>query len=322
MKRIKTMLVTLALANLSAFSHSYAQTYPTKPIRLIVSVAAGGPIDTIARALAEGMQPALGQPVVVENKPGAGGTLGAKSVEAAAPDGYTLLLATLQTHGIADVLYEHQNYRSDRFIPIGLVAEFPFVFVVPTPVPAASVKEFVEFAKKTKEPLSFGGSLATPAHLLPLLFNRRNGLDITYVPYRGLAPSISDLITARTHMAFDALPTLLPLINEGKLRPLAVLSQSRLPALPNVPTMIESGYTDFPTNPWTGVVAPPGTPNAIIVRVNAAINTALAAPETKARMQSLFLVTLGGSPEEFSKRIKSDTPVWQEIVRLSGAKAQ
>ena len=322
MPRIKLLLVAIVLASLSALTSAHAQTYPTKPIRLIVSVAAGGPIDTIARALGEAMQPVLGQPIIVENKPGAGGTLGVKAAEAAQPDGYTLLFATLQTHGIADVMYEHQGYTSENFIPIGLVAEFPFVFVVPAAVPATSVKEFVEFAKASKEPLSFGGSLATPAHLLGLLFNRLNGLDITYVPYRGLAPSISDLLSARTHMAFDALPTLLPLINEGKLRPLAVLSQSRLPSVPKVPTMIESGYFDFPTNPWTGVVALPGTPTPIISRLNTAINAALAAPETKERMKALGLVTLGGSPEEFAKKIKADMPVWKEIVRLSGAKAQ
>ena len=164
---------------------------------------------------------------------------------------------------------------------------------------------------------------ATPAHLLPLLFNKRNGLDITYVPYRGLAPSISDLVTARTHMAFDALTTLLPLIKEGKLRPLAVLSKARLPELPDVPTMTESGYPDFPTNPWTGIVAVPGTSQLIVRRLNETINVvALASPEAKQRMLALSLVILGGSPETFAKKIETDMPVWEEIVRLSGAKAQ
>jgi tripartite-type tricarboxylate transporter receptor subunit TctC len=291
-------------------------------VRLIITVAAGGPIDTIGRMIAENMQSALGQPVIVENKPGAGGTLGAKFVETAPPDGYTLLLSTLQTYGIATVLYAHQGYSADKFIPVGLVAEFPFVFVVPASVPATSPAEFVAFAKQSKEPLSFGGSLATPAQLLGMLFNRINGLDITYVPYRGLAPSMADLLSARTHMAFDALTTLLPLINEGKLRPLSVLSRARLPALPNVPTMAESGYANFPTNPWTGVVAPPGTPDHIVNRVNTAINAALATPQAKQRMQQLSLLPLGGSPEDFSKKIKADIPVWQEIVRLSGAKAE
>jgi tripartite-type tricarboxylate transporter receptor subunit TctC len=322
MPKLKTLLIALGLAGISAIYNADAQGYPTKPIRLIVSVAAGGPIDTIARALADAMQPVLGQPVVVENRAGARGTLSVKAAEAAPPDGYTLLLATLQTHGIADVLYEHQNYRSDHFVPIGLVAEFPFVFVVPAAIPATSLKEFVEFARKSKEPLSFGGSLATPAHLLPLLFNRQNDLDIVYVPYKGLAPSISDLLTARTHMAFDALPTLLALINEGKLRPLAVLSKSRLPSLPNVPTMTESGYLGFPTNPWTGLVAPPGTPEPIISLLNKALNTALSNPGTKERMQKLSLLPLGGTPEELAQKIKTDTPVWKEIVRMSGAKAQ
>ena len=322
MFRIPWLLSILCVLIFGVPTSVHSQTYPTKPIRLIVSVAAGGPIDTIARALGDAMQTILGQPIVVENKPGAGGTLGVKAAEAASPDGYTLLLATLQKHGIANVLYEHQGYKSDHFIPIGLVAEFPFVFVVPSQVPATSVKQFVEFTKNSKEPLSFGGSVATPAHLLPLLFNKRNGLDITYVPYRGLAPSISDLVTAITHMAFDALTTLLPLIKEGKLRPLAVLSKARLPELPDVPTMTESGYPDFPTNPWTGIVAVPGTSQLIVRRLNETINVALASPEAKQRMLALSLVILGGSPEAFAKKIETDMPIWEEIVRLSGAKAQ
>ena len=276
MLRLLSLVIATTAGIFTATGQASSQSYPSKPIRLVVTVVAGGPIDTLARALAEQLRAMLGQPVVVENKAGAGGTLGAKFVETSPPDGHTLLFATLQTYGIAPVLYEHQGYSPDKFVPVGMFAEFPFVFAVPASVPATSPEEFVQFAKNSKEPLSFGGSLATPAHLLGLLFSRRNGLDITYIPYRGLAPSISDLLSARTHMAFDALPSLLPLINGGKLRALAVLSKSRSPSLPNVPTMGESGYADFPTNPWTGVVAPPGTPDQIVQRLNSAMKSALA----------------------------------------------
>ena len=315
-------LAIIAAAFFGGAGGAWSQSYPSKPIRLVVTVAAGGPIDTAARALAEQLQTMLGQPVIVDNRPGAGGTIGAKSVEASSPDGYTLLFATLQTYGIAPALYENQAYNPDSFVPVGLFAEFPFVFVVPAAVPAATPKEFIEFAKRSKEPLSFGGSLATPAHLLGLLFNRQNGLDITYIPYRGLAPSISDLISARTHMAFDALPSLLPLINEGKLKALAVLSQTRSSSLPAIPTMIESGYSDFPTNPWTGIVAPPGTPAPVVQRVSAALRAALEVPDMQARMKALSLIPLGGSADDFKKRIQADAPVWQGIVRASGAKAE
>jgi tripartite-type tricarboxylate transporter receptor subunit TctC len=243
-------------------------------------------------------------------------------VATADPDGYTLLFSTLQTFAIAPALYQNPGYDPGRFVPVALVAEFPFVFVVPAQVPAKTPKEFVAFARTSKEKLSFGGSLATPPQLLGELFKRANDLDIVYVPYKGLAPSISDLISARTHMAFDAIPTLIPLIREGKLRALAVLSAGRSPLFPDVPTMAESGYPDFPGNPWSAIVAPPGTPEAIVQRVNAAINAALKAPETRERMQKLSLIPLGGAPQDLARVISADRPKWQEIVRLSGAKAE
>lgn len=299
-----------------------AQIYPVKPIRLVVTVASGGPIDTIARLVAEHMQPHLGQPVVVENRTGAGGTIGARSVASAEPDGYTLLWSTLQTFAIAPVLYQNPGYDPDKFVPIGLAAEFPFVFVVPAQIPARTPKEFVEFARASKDKLSFGGSLATPAQLFGLLFNRINKLDIVYVPYKGLAPSLADLLSARTQMAFDAIATLIPLINEGKLRPLAVISAARSPLFPDVPTIAESGYPDFPGSPWTGIVGPPGTPDHVVKRVNAALNAALREPQSRERMSKLTLSPLGGSPRDFAERISADQPKWREVIRLSEAKAE
>jgi tripartite-type tricarboxylate transporter receptor subunit TctC len=288
---------------------------------MVVTVAAGGPIDTIARLFAEQMQPHLGQPIVVENRPGAGGTVGAKSAATADPDGYTLLFSTLQTFAIAPALYQNPGYDPDKLVPIALTAEFPFIFVVPAQIPAKSVKEFVTFAKTSKD-LAFGGSLATPAHLFGELFKRVNDLDMVYVPYRGLAPSIADLISARTHMAFDAVTTLIPLIKDGKLRPLAVFSAGRSPIFPDVPTIAESGYKDFPGNPWTAIVAPPGTPEPIVKRVNAAINAALKAPATREKMDKLGLTPLGGTPKDLADKIAADAPKWREIVKLSGAKAE
>jgi tripartite-type tricarboxylate transporter receptor subunit TctC len=299
-----------------------AQTYPTKPVRLVVTVASGGPIDTIARLVAENMQPLLGQPVVVENRTGAGGTIGAASVANAEPDGHTLLWATLQTFAIAPVLYQNPGYDPAKFVPVGLAVEFPFVFVVPAQIPARTPKEFVEFARASKDKLSFGGSLATPAQLFGVLFTRMNKLDIVYVPYKGLAPSLGDLLSARTQMAFDAVATLIPLINEGKLRPLAVITTARLPLFPDVPTMAESGYPGFPGSPWTGIVAPPGTPDHVVKRVNTALNAALQQPQTRARMKKLTLSPVGGSPRDFAERISADQPTWRDVIRLSGAKAE
>lgn len=289
---------------------------------MIVTVAPGGPIDTIARLVAEQMQPHLGQPVVVDNRPGAGGTVGARAAASADPDGYTLLFSTLQTFAIAPALYQNPGYDPAKLVPIALTAEFPFIFVVPAQSPASSVKEFVAYAKNSKEKLAFGGSLATPAHLFGELFKRVNDLDMVYVPYRGLAPSISDLIGARTHMAFDAVTTLIPLVRDGKLRPLAVMSASRSPLFPEVPTIAESGYSDFPRNPWAAIVAPPGTPEPIVRRVNEAINAALKAPDTRDKMDKLGLAPLGGTPKDLSDKIAVDQPKWRDIVKASGAKAE
>lgn len=300
----------------------WAQSYPSRPIRLVVAVAAGGPIDTIARLVADQMSAVLGQQVVVENRAGAGGTVGVRSVTTSEPDGYTIMLATLQTFGIAPAIYADAGVDAEKLLPIGLAVEFPFIFVVPVQIPARTPPEFINYARSRKGELSFGGSLATPAHLLGLLFTRSNDLDIIYVPYRGLAPSISDLISARTHFAIDAMATLIPLIQEQKLRPLAVLSDKRSPIFPDVPTMIEVGVNNFPGNPWAGLVAPPGTPRVIIERLNSALNASLSTPKSLELMQKMALSPLGGTPEQFQDRIRQDKPVWGELARISGATPQ
>jgi len=317
-KRFLLSAVVAALC-LPAAGSASAQTYPDRPIKIIVAVAPGGPMDTMARFTAQQMQESLGQPVVVENRAGAGGTIGAKSVATAEPDGYTFLWGTLQAVTIAPTLYKKLDYDPAAFVPVGLVMHLPSVFVVPVQVPANTVSEFVTFAKNSREKLNFGGSLATPPQLMGLLFNKINGLDIVYVPYKGAAPSLGDLISARTHMAFDGLVTLHPLIREGKLRPLAVTGATRSPTLPDVPTMIESGYPDFPQDPWAGLLAPAGTPAHVVTKVNAAVNAALKSEEVRAQLARLSLVPAGGSPEDFAAVIKRDKPKWAEIVKLSGA---
>lgn len=321
--RIAGLLRAAVVALCMAAGHAaFASDYPNKPIKLIVTVAAGGPIDTIARLLADEMSGPLGQTVIVENRAGAGGTTGARSVVTSDPDGYTLMLSTLQTFGIAPALYPEAAIDAAKFTPVGLAIEFPFVFVVPAQVPANSPREFVTYARERKGSLSFGGSLATPAHLLGILFTKSNDLDIAFVPYKGLAPSISDLVSARTHMAFDAMTTLLPLIREGKLRALGVLSEKRSVLLPDVPTMSESGFSGFPGNPWTGIVAPPGTPKAIVERVNQALNAALKSPKSVQLMEKLGLSPIGGSADAFAKRISEDQPRWMTLVKDAGVKPE
>jgi tripartite-type tricarboxylate transporter receptor subunit TctC len=298
-----------------------AQSYPDKPMKIIVAVAAGGPMDTMARAIGQQMHARLGQPVIVENRPGAGTTIGAKSVVNAEPDGYTLLWGTLSMVAIAPVLYKDLDFDPKTLVPVALVAEFPSALVIPPSLPVKTMAEFIAYAKANRGKLNYGGSLGTPPQLMGALFNKLADLGMTYVPYRGGAPSMPDLIAGRLHMQFDALTLLVPLIKEGKLRALAVQGSARWPDLPDVPTLREAGFTDFPGNAWAGIMAPPKTPPHVVSKLNATINEILTSAETKANLAKLNVLLRPGSPQEFSAFITNETPKWSAMVRESGATA-
>jgi tripartite-type tricarboxylate transporter receptor subunit TctC len=306
----------LALATAPAF----AQSYPDHPIRLVVPFPAGGPMDTMARLVGQMLNVALKQPVIVENRAGAGGALGSKAVATAEPDGYTLLWGSSGTLSILPALNAKLDYDPKAFVPVALVSLLPHVMVVPPAVPAKTVKEFIAYAKANPGKLNFGASLGTPPHLMGALFNHLAGLNIVYIPYKGAAPSIADLMGGRTHMQFDALTTLYPLIRDGKLRALAVTSAERWAALPDVPTMRESGFPTFPQNAWSGVLAPAHTSAAVVAKLNAAINDGLKSEETKANLLKFSALTQPGSPEAFAKFIAEQAPIWAELVKLSGAR--
>jgi tripartite-type tricarboxylate transporter receptor subunit TctC len=285
----RALLVSLAASTLSLALAGAAspQTYPDKPIKIIVAVAAGGPMDTMARAVALQMQAKLGQPVVVENRPGAGTTIGAKAVFTAEPDGLTLLWGTLSMVAIAPVIYKDLDFDPRQLLPVALVAEFPSVLVIPPSLPVNTMAEFVTYAKTNRGKLNYGGSLGTPPMLQGMIFNKLADLGMTYVPYRGGAPSIPDLIAGRLHMQWDALTLLVPLIREGKLKGLAVQ-----------------------------------TPQPIVARINATINDILQSPETKTALVSLNVLLRPGSPQEFAEFVAKETPAWAAMVRESGATAQ
>ncbi len=299
-----------------------AQSYPDKPIKIVVAVAAGGPMDTMARAVAQQMQMKLGQSVVVENRTGAGTTIGAKSVVTADPDGYTLLWGTLSMVAIAPVLYPNLDFDPMTLVPVALVAEFPSLVVIPTSLPANTMAEFIAYARANRGKLNYGGSLGTPPQLMGSTLNRVADLGMTYVPYRGGAPSIPDLIAGRLHMQVDALTLLVPLVKEGKLRAIAVQTPQRWPDLPDVPTLRELGFADFPGNAWAGLMAPPKTPPAIVQKLNATVNDILKSPDTKAALDRLNVLLLPRSTEEFSAYIAREVPPWSAMVRESGAKAE
>ena len=320
---MKTKLtVALIAASLSVAGPASAQTYPDKPVKLIVTVAPGGPMDTIARVVADQLQGKLGQPVIVENRPGAGSTLGAKAVAGSPPDGYTLMWGTLSVIAIAPALYKDPGYDPKAFVPVALIAEFPHVMVVSPTVPASTMAEFVAYAKANRGKLNFGGSLGTPPQLLGSMFSKVADLGMTYVPYKGGAPSIPDLLAGRLQMQFDALTLLQPMIKDGKLRALAVASNARWPDLPDVPTLAEAGFKDFPGAPWAGLMAPAGTPAPIVAKLNAATNEILRSPEAKASLAKLNVLLRPSSTAEFAAFVARQTPVWTEMVRASGATAQ
>ena len=317
----RTALLALAAA-IAATAPAGAQTYPNKPIRIIVAVAPGGPMDTIARVIGQQMQAKLGQPVVVENRPGAGTTIGNKAAATAEPDGYTLLWGTVAAVAIAPALYKDPGYDPKAFVAVGLIAEFPHVLVIPNSVPAKTMAEFIAYSKANYGKLNFGGSLATPPQLMGVTFNKLADLGMTYVPYKGGAPSLPDLMTGRMSMQFDALTLLQPLVKDGKLRALAVTTDKRWPALPEVPTMAESGFASLPGNPWAGLLAPPKTPPEIVNKLNATLNEILRSAEAKASLARLNVLLLPGSPQDYSNYMAKQVPLWMAMVRASGATAE
>ncbi len=304
---------------LGAAAPAASQPYPSKPIKLIVPVAAGGPLDTLARLAADKISGKLGQPVIVENRAGAGTSIGAKAVANAEPDGYTLLWASSATLGILPALYTRLDFDPRAFVPVVLVATLPHVLVVPATSPAKTAQELAAYAKAHPGQLNYGASLGTPPHLMGAMFAKMSGAELTFIPYKGAAPSITDLLGGQTQLTFDALTTLMPLIQEGKLRALGITSPSRWPGLPDVPTMAEAGFSGFPGDSWNGVVAPAGTPAAIVNKLNAALNEGLGTAEVKDMMTKLVAVPRLGSPQDFAAWIAAQAPIWAEMVKVAGA---
>ena len=241
---------------------------------MIVPFPPGGPTDYVARLVAQLLSVSLGQ-VVIDNRAGAGGTIAAKAVAGAPPDGYTLLYGSSATLGIAPALYKNVDYDPIKsFAPVALVSRVPFVLGISSTLPAQTLAEFIFHAKNNPGKLNFGAGIGTPPHLVGELFKVTTGTDILYVPYKGAAQAMTDLLAGQMHMTIEGATTLLAHIQSGKVRALAVMSPQRLPALPDVPTMTESGYAGFPPASWTGVLAPADTPAAVVGKLNVAINDA------------------------------------------------
>ncbi len=300
-----------------------AQIYPNRVIKMVVPFPPGGPIDTMARLVAHEMSTRLRQEVVVENRPGAGSTLGAKAVASAEPDGYTLLFGSSGSLAVAPALYAKLNMDPLKlFSPVASVALLPHVFVVRPSLPAKTVQEFVAYAKANPGKLNYGAGLGTPPHLLSTLLKAKAGIDVTYIPYKGSAASITDLLAGQTHFTIDGLLGLYPLIMDGKVRALGIARAERWPALPQVPTLVESGFPDFTHDAWTGVVAPAGTPAAAVDLLNRAINEGLHSPEMKQNLARFSAIAKAGTPQEFAAFMRTELPKWAALVKLAGATAE
>jgi tripartite-type tricarboxylate transporter receptor subunit TctC len=276
----------------------------------------------VARLVAQHVSANLGQ-VVLDNRPGAGGTIASKAVANAEPDGYTLLYGSSATLGIAPALYKNVEYDPIKsFAPVALVSRVPFVLGVAAAVPANTLSEFIAYAKANPGKLNFGATIGTPPHLVGELFKVTTGADIYYIPYKGAAQAMTDLLAGQMHMTIEGATTLLAHIQSGKVRPLAVMSPQRIPALPDVPTMLEHGYSGFPPASWTGVLAPAGTPASIVGKLNAAINDAPQSPEISTNFAKFSAQVKVGSPQDFAAFIAVEAPKWAALVKDSGAKLE
>ena len=297
--------------------------YPSKPIRFVVPYPAGGPLDTVARLLAAKAGERLKQPVIVDNKPGAGGNIGADLVAKSAPDGYTILMGAVATHAINPTLYAGIPYDPVRdFAPITQVASTPNVLVVNPSVPAASVREFIAYARANPGKLNFGsGSTGSAGHLAGELFKTMAGVEMTHVPYKGAGPAMQDLVGGRIQLMFDNWASSRGQVQAGKIRALAVTTAKRSTLAPDLPTIAESGLAGFDISTWFGVFAPAGTPRDIVARLHDELTRALAAPDVREKMLNLGAEPVGNKPEEFAAYIRAEAEKYARVIKASGAKA-
>jgi tripartite-type tricarboxylate transporter receptor subunit TctC len=321
-RRIVAIAFALVLAAGGAFGPATAQTYPSKPIRLVVPFPPGGSLDVVARAIGQKLAEAWGQPVVIDNRPGAGGNIGADLVAKSAPDGYTILEGALSTHAVNVSLYSRMPYDPVKdFAPITLVAVTPNVLVVNASFPVNSVPELIAYAKAHPGKLSFGsGSNGSAGHLAGELFKTEAGVDMVHVPYKGAAPALQALLAGDTQLMFDNLANSMPQWKAGKLKALAVTTAKRSALAPELPTLAETGLPGFDIYTWWGFMAPAGTPKEIVAKWNTEVARILGTPEMRQFFAQQGAEPAPTTPEQFGALIKSEISKYAKIVKASGAK--
>jgi tripartite-type tricarboxylate transporter receptor subunit TctC len=299
---------------------AFAQDYPSRPIRLIVTVPPGGAADFIARLVGGKLSESLGQPVLVENRGGAGGTIAADAVAKAAPDGYTLLQNSITTHGVGPHLYSKLPYDPVKdFAPVSGLALLPLVMAVNAELPAKSIQELLALSKSQNLNFASSGNGGAP-HMAAELFKSVTGAPITHVPYKGSGPAVADLVGGRVQIMFDAPPSLIAHIRGGKLRVLAAASESRNRLLPEAPTFAELGYPKVSVSLWYGLLAPGGTPAAAITRLNAEVNKIVQSAEVRDRLLAQGAEPMTGTPEAFGEFMRAEMAKWAPVVKQAGVK--
>src|SRR5215468_10801359 len=292
--------------------------YPRRPIKIIVANPAGGGVDTVTRLVSDRLQRRLGQPIVIENKGGQAGNLGAEAVFGAEPDGYTLLASAPSPITSNPLLYKNMSFDPALFTPVAVMTTIPNTLMVRADLPAKNVREFIAYAKANPGKLSYASQgNGTTSHLTAVMFEQATGAKLLHVPYRGTAPAINDLMGGHVDIFFNELATSMELHKAGKARILAVTTPTRVRELPDIPTVQEAGLAGFASDTWNAISAPPKTPAPIVAKLNAAINDALKAPDMQSHLGLMHLQAVGGTPQQMAEIVKADTRRWGDVIRAA-----
>jgi tripartite-type tricarboxylate transporter receptor subunit TctC len=311
----------IAVACVLTVALAQAQDYPSRPIRIVVPYPPGGSADLVPRAVAEKLQTMWGQPVVIENRPGAGGNIGAEAVYRAEPDGYTLMGTPPGPLVVNQNLYRRLAFDPAKFVPVSIIAEIPNVLLVNPRLPVYRIRELIDYARANPDKLNYGSQGAgTTSHLTAELFKSETGLKIAHVPYKGSAPAMAALLAGEVDLMFDNLGVTLPQVKSGKLRALAVCSESRVASLPGVPAMSEA-LPAFVSATWVGIVAPPSTPAVVAEKLSAAIDDAIRSPDVARRLAALSAEPVGGTPARMAAFMRLEEARWKQIIESAQVRA-
>ena len=321
MRAFLALLFAFALTVAAARAEDAAAGYPNRPIRIVVCVPAGGGVDTVTRIVADGLQKKLGQPVVVENRAGAAGNIGADAVYHSAPDGYTLLAAQPAPLTVNPLLYKNMTFDPTKFEPVAIMTSIANVLLVRANFPAKTAQEFIAYAKASPGKINYASQgIGTTSHLTAALFETRTGTRLVHVPYKGTAPALNDIIAGNVDMIFMEIASAIKLHQAGKARILAVATNKRIPSLPDIPTFEEIGVKNFESGTWNAIVAPPGTPKPIVTKLNAAVEEVLHSKHAQEIFTKISLHAAGGSPAQAARFIKEQTKLWDGVIKTAGVK--